>query len=109
MSYEDAAAFCEWRSAKEGAGFRLPTEEEWEKAAGGEDGRNYPWGNEFDFNKLNCADYHVKKVLKDSNQWVKEFDEAFLKENRGKALTSEVGRFADGASPYGCQDMAGNV
>ena len=109
VSYEDAVAFCEWRSAKEGAGFRLPTEEEWEKAARGEDGRNYPWGNEFDFNKLNCADYHVQKVLKDYDAWVKEFREVFFKENKGKALTSEVGRFADGANPYGCLDMAGNV
>src|SRR3990167_908353 len=109
VSYEDAVAFCEWRSAKEGAGFRLPTEEEWEKAARGEDGRNYPWGNEFDFKKLNCADFHVQKVLKDSGEWEKEFKENILEKNRGKALTTDVGRFADGASPYGCQDMAGNV
>ena len=109
VSYEDAIAFCEWRSKKEGAGFRLPTEEEWEKAARGEDGRNYPWGNEFDFKKLNCADFHVQKVLKDSGEWEKEFKENILEKNRGKALTTDVGRFADGASPYGCQDMAGNV
>lgn len=85
VSYEDAVAFCEWRSKKEGKtdkdSYRLPTEEDWEKAARGEDGREYPWGNDFDFKKLNCADYHVKKVLKDSDAWVKEF-----KEEQGKSL-----------------------
>ena len=35
-----------------------------EKAARGEDGRKYPWGDEFDFKRLNCADYHLQKELK---------------------------------------------
>ena len=113
VTFDDAVAYCEWRSKKEGTTdskhYRLPTEEEWEKAARGTDGRVYPWGNDFDFRKLNCADYHVQKVLKDSDTWLREFREIFLEKNKEKALTSEVGRFSDGESPYYCLDMAGNV
>ncbi len=109
VSRNDATAFCKWKSEREGIEVRLPTEEEWEKAARGRDGREYPWGNEFDFNKLNCADYHVKKELKDYDEWDKEFNEKFYKKNKMKVLTTEVGRFTDGASPFGCHDMAGNV
>lgn len=84
VSWLDAVAFCRWLSAKVGYEVRLPTETEWEKAARGESGLIYPYGNEYDSAKANTSD-------------------------TGIGQTSAVGLFPNGASPYGVMDMSGNV
>jgi len=78
VSWNDAQTYCQW------AGRELPTEAQWEKAARGTDGGNYPWGNEAPTSKL-------------------------LNYNSNAGDTAEVGSYPAGASPNGAMDMAGNV
>jgi len=76
-----------WQGAREYAKFhgkRLPYELEWEKAARGADGREYPWGDGFDKSKCNTRESGLRD-------------------------TSAVKEHSAGMSPYGCCDMAGNV
>jgi formylglycine-generating enzyme required for sulfatase activity len=78
VTYYEAEAYASWTDK------RLPTEQEWEKAARGTDGRQYPWGKVFDENKCNS-------------------------EKSGIDATTPVTKYGKGSSPSGCYDMAGNV
>lgn len=84
VSQLDAKAYARWLSERTGQLWRLPTELEWEKAARGDDGRWFPWGDEYDPSRLNSHD-------------------------AGPFDTTPVGRFAASASPYGLEDAAGQV
>ncbi len=84
VTQSDASAFCQWRGTQEHRFLRLPTEAEWEKAARGSKGNIFPWGNTFDPDRLNSADW-------------------------GPYDTMPVGSFPEGRSPYGVYDMAGMV
>ena len=91
VKWVDAMEYCQWLNSllknelPSGLVLRLPTEAEWEKAARGTDGLEYPWGDEFDKNKCNTSE-------------------------GSKDGTTSVGLYSPpGDSLYGCADMVGNV
>lgn len=84
VSHVDAESYCAWWGQNMGGKGRLPTEDEWERAARGDQGNYYPWGNNVRPALLNA---YESKILS----------------------TTPVSAFAGGASPHGVLGMAGNV
>jgi hypothetical protein len=91
VNVPDAQAYCAWRSNVEQRTVRLPTEMEWEKAARGNDGRTFPWGNDA------------------TKYWFCNCIECNDCERQGARRPTPVDEFPHNVSPYGCCDMAGNV
>lgn len=86
VSAESAEAYARWLSQRDGKAWRLPTENEWEKAARGTDGRIFPWGDHFD--ATFCK-------MRDSRP--------------GLPAAEPIGSFVWDVSPYGARDLAGGV
>jgi formylglycine-generating enzyme required for sulfatase activity len=84
VSWYEAMAYCAWLGEVGGTAFGLPTEAQWERAAKGGDRRIYPWGSAWVPDRCNARTSQLSRTV-------------------------PVGVFPDGRSPFGCEDMAGNV
>jgi formylglycine-generating enzyme required for sulfatase activity len=85
VSWNDARAYCAWRTRTDKVSTDLPLEDEWEYAARGSLGRRYPWGDRFDPERSNTGE-------------------------GGRWQTTPIGLYAGrGEGPLGNLDMAGNV
>ncbi len=96
VSWFEAQAYCRWLSLKTNKPYRLPTEQEWEKAARGPNGSIFPWGDEWDQTACNWLGDPLG--YRDPNL---EIDR--------NIRTGRVDFYPSGVSFYGCHNMAGNV
>ncbi|MEC7984770.1 MAG: SUMF1/EgtB/PvdO family nonheme iron enzyme, partial [Myxococcota bacterium] len=87
IDYQTANRYIEWWNEQALGQWRLPKEEEWEKASRGVDGRIYPWGNHFDPNW--CCMLNTPRET--------------------PILPANVDDFTVDTSPYGVRSMAGNI
>lgn len=84
LSRDDAEVFCAWAQEELGRPVRLPSGDEWEALARGEDGRTWPWGDSFAADRCAC----------DESGW---------------GWTVPVTAHPEGAGPFGSEQQAGNV
>jgi hypothetical protein len=84
ICWYEAMAFCLWLSDKTGLQITLPTQQQWLRAAQGDQHLLYPWGNRFDKTRCNTQEGEQKKI-------------------------TPVNFYEDGVSPFGVYDMAGNT
>lgn len=84
VSWHEALAYTRWLSKRTGQMIRLPTDREWERVARHTDGRNYPWGDTYEFGCCNAND-------------------------TGFGRTTTVGIFPKGNAVCGAADMSGNI
>lgn len=99
VSWYDAIAFCRWLSAKTGQSLSLPTEQQWERAARGTEGREYPWGEAYKLGYANCDEEPSQSI------WGRLLAEKrhYLRQ------TCAVGLYPQGQAVSGGMDLAGNV
>ncbi|MBZ0317555.1 MAG: SUMF1/EgtB/PvdO family nonheme iron enzyme [Anaerolineae bacterium] len=84
VSWYDTVAFCRWLSNRTGQKIMLPTEQQWQRGAQGDDGRKYPWGNQ-------------------------KPDKTLCNFGSNVGQTTPVTQYPKGISPFGVMDMSGNV
>ena len=91
VNWYEAVAFCRWLSAQLGDKLRLPTEEEWERAARGRDGWQYPWGNRYESGRAN-----INETWDKMGEW-------------NLQQTTAVGVYPHGTSSESVLDLSGNI